>query len=418
MQRRTLALAAASATALILTACGGGSGFDDTEPTTNGDQTGDTSGSLTVLIGSSGDAETNAVNAAVAAWSEESGVSAEVIPASDLSQQLSQGFAGGSPSDLFYLSTDALAGFAANGSLHPYGDNLAAKDDFFPALVDNFTLDGQFYCAPKDFSTLALVINADLWAEAGLTDADVPTTWDELSEVAQTLTTDDHVGLTFSSEYQRIGVFMAQAGGGLLNTDQTEVIANSEGSIEGLEFVKTLLDSGWASFSSDLGAGWGGEAFGQQQAAMVIEGNWVTGALNNDFPDVNYIVAELPAGPAGQGTLQFTNCWGIAADSPNQEAAQSLVEFLTSTDQQLEFSSAFGVMPSVQSAADQWSTDNPELAAFINGADYAQGMPTLQGANEVIADFNSQLEALRTTDVATILDSVQGNLESVVTSGE
>lgn len=33
-----------------------------------------------------------------------------MIAASDLNQQLSQGFASGSPADLFYLSTDALAG--------------------------------------------------------------------------------------------------------------------------------------------------------------------------------------------------------------------------------------------------------------------------------------------------------------------
>ena len=66
------------------------------------------------------------------------------------------------------------------------------------------------------------------------------------------------------------------------------------------------------AFSSDIGAGWAGEAFGKQMAAMVIEGNWITGAMTNDFPDVAYTVAELPAGPAGKGTLQFTNCWGIA----------------------------------------------------------------------------------------------------------
>ena len=77
--------------------------------------------------------------------------------------------------------------------------------------------------------------------------------------------------------------------------------------------------------------------------------------MTNDYPDVEYVVAELPAGPAGQGTMQFTNCWGMAADSPNQQAALELVEYLTSTEQQLAFSEAFGPMPSVQSAADRRS---------------------------------------------------------------
>ena len=78
----------------------------------------------------------------------------------------------------------AIAGYAGNGSLSAYGDELENKDDFYPSLVENFTVDGEFYCAPKDFSTLALIINTDLWAAAGLTEADIPTTWDELAAVS------------------------------------------------------------------------------------------------------------------------------------------------------------------------------------------------------------------------------------------
>jgi multiple sugar transport system substrate-binding protein len=140
------------------------------------------------MIGSSGDAETKAAQDAVAAWSAKSGVSASVVAATDLAQQLSQGFAAGSPPDLFYLSTDQLAGFASSGSLKAYGDQLSNKGDFYPSLVKNFTYDNTFFCAPKDFSTLQLVINENLWTKAGLTDADIPTTWDQLAAVAAKLT--------------------------------------------------------------------------------------------------------------------------------------------------------------------------------------------------------------------------------------
>ena len=395
--------------ALTLSACG--SGFSDGGGSSDGELT-SSDDAITVLIGSSGDAETSAVEDAVAAWSEQSGVPASVQVANDLAQQLSQGFAAGPPADLFYLSTDSIAGFAANGSLQAYGDVLANKDDFYPSLVENFTVDDTFYCAPKDFSTLALIINTSMWEEAGLTEADIPTTWDELDTVAAQLTTDDHVGLAFGAEYQRIGTFMAQAGGGLVQDGQA--IANSPENVDALDYVKGHLDDGTFAYAADIGTGWGGEAFGTQKAAMVIEGNWITGAMSNDYPDVDFIVAQLPAGPGGQGTLQFTNCWGMAADSPNQQAALSLVEYLTSTDQQLAFSDAFGPMPSIQSAADQWRSDNPELAAFLDGADYAQFPPNQQGASDVIADFNAQLEGLSSGDSQVILDSVQSNLEATL----
>jgi len=127
---------------------------------------------------------------------------------------------------------------------------------------------------------------------------------------------------------------------------------------------------------------------------MTIEGNWITGAMNSDYPTVKYKVVELPAGPAGKGTLQFTNCWGVAADSDNKEGAVSLVEYLTTPEQQLAFADAFGVMPSVEEAADEWKQKFPEDAAFIEEADYAQNLPTQEGAADVIADLNAKLAFL------------------------
>lgn len=402
--------------ALVLSGCGG-SGFDEPNDTGNGGDggSGDLTSSddpITLLFGSSGEAETAAVEDAAAAWSEESGIEVDVQVANDLAQQLSQGFAAGSPPDVFYLDPGALAGYAGNGSLKAYGDLLENKDDFYPSLVENFTFDGDFYCAPKDFSTLALIINTDLWEAAGLTEDDLPTTWDELTTVSETLTKDGVVGLAFGAEYQRIGAFMAQAGGGLVKDGQA--IANSPENVEALTYVKDALNAGNFAYAADVGAGWGGEAFGKGLAAMVIEGNWIGGAMTNDFPDVSYTVAELPAGPGGPGTMQYTNCWGMAADSPNQEAVLSFVEYMTATDQQLAFSEAFGPMPSIQSAADQWSSDNPDLTAFLTGADYAQYPPTEAGVNDVVADFNAQLLGLASGDPQAILDSVQANLEAVV----
>lgn len=414
-RRAGAALAGAAAIAVTLAACGGGSGFDE-EPAADGSATADAgaSGGLDILIGSSGDAETQSVNDAVAAWSEESGTDATVSVAADLPQQLSQGFAASAPPDVFYVSTDLFVGYAANGSLEPYGDELSNADDFYPTLRDSFTYDDQLYCAPKDFSTLALFINNEAWAAAGLTDADIPTTWEELQSVATTLSESGTAGLTFGPEWQRVGAFMAQAGGGLVSEDGTTATVDSPENLEALTFVQELLSSGAAQYPADLGAGWGGEAFGTGAAAMAIEGNWLVGSLANDFPDVDYQVVPLPEGPGGPGTLQFTNCWGVAAESDNKEAAIDLVEHLTSAEQQMQFAQDFGVMPSIQSVADQWSQEFPEQEAFLAGAEVAQGVPTVQGIADVIADFNAQLEGLASGDPQTLLTSVQSTMEAAL----
>jgi len=406
----------AAATVAALAGCGG-SGFGGGSDNGGSGSSKLTSSKdpLTVLIGSSGDAETAAVKSAVADWSTSSGTGATVIPASNLDQQLAQGFAASKPADVFYLSTGSLPGYAANGSLLAYGDQLPGdlKSDFYPSLVKNFTYDGKFYCAPKDFSTLQLIINTDKWAAAGLTDADYPKTWDDLAAVAEKLTVGGTTGLVVSGQYERLGAFMVQAGGNLTNADSTKVTADSQANIDALTYAQSLLKAGSMKFAADVGTGWGGEAFGKGLGAMTIEGNWISGGMQADYPNVKYKVVPLPDGPKGAGTLQFTNCWGIAADSPNQKAALDLVEKLTSKDDQLAFAKAFGVMPSIQSAASDWKSEFPQFAPFLEAADYAQGTPTLKGVAAVITDLDGKIAQLKTTDPKTILTSAQTNLEAL-----
>ena len=406
--------AAVGALALItLTACGG-SGFE--EGSGGASSEGGEAGGLQVLIGSSGEAETDAVTEAATAWGEGAGTEVTVTAASDLPQQLSQGFASSTPPDVFYVPSDLFAAWAEAGSLLPYGGQLESAQDFYPNLTASFTTeDGTVYCAPKDFSTLALIIDDAAWAEAGLTEADVPTTWEQLADVAQRLTREGRPGLVTSSEFQRLGAFMAQAGGGLVSEDG-RATADTPENLAALEYVRSLLASGAMAFAADVGAGWGGEAIGTGAAAMTIEGNWIVGGVSADYPDLEYTVAELPAGPAGKGTLAFTTCWGVATDSPDQEVAVELVRALTSTDQQLAFTEAFGVMPSVGSAAEGFSTQFPEQAAFLAGAEYATPVPNQAGVADVITDLNAQLETLATGDPQAILSSTQANLDAVLGS--
>ncbi len=413
--RRRAGLAAlALASTAVLAACGGGSGFE--EESAGGGAEGPTSGDgqLEVLIASSGDAETQAVQDAADAWAQESGNKVKVVVAQDINQELSQGFASSSPPDVFYVDAGVFADYAANENLYAYADQVESVDDFYPTLRETFTLDGTEYCVPKDFSTLALQINTKSWKAAGLTDADIPTTWDELADVAGKLTTKDQVGLAIGPGRDRVGAFLVQNGGFWVDGESGEVTADSESNVEALQYVQDLLASGDAAFPASLDAGWGGEAFGTERAAMTMEGNWIRGAMTNDYPDVDYTVAELPEGPEGKGTLSFTQCWGIAAESDNQEAAVDLVEALTSPEQQLANAEAFGVMPSRQAAEADYVDQFPDDAPFIAGGEYAQGPVNLPGMGPALADLDSQIEQLETADVSKILESFQTNAEAAL----
>src|SRR3954452_14810811 len=368
---------------------------------------------ITALIGSSGPAETFAVNNAAAAWSKQTGNKVNVIVASDLGQQLAQGFASGNPADIFYLGNDQVATYAKAGDLATL-DNLKNVKSFYPSLRAAYTYKGHLYAAPKDFSTLALVLNTASWKGAKLTAKNYPKTWAQLSSVAKKLTRNGQVGLCANPEFHRLGVFMIENGGWLVSKNGKKATVNSSANVKAFNFVKTMLGNGSMKLTNQLGVGWGGEGFGKQMCAMTIEGNWIAGAMKADYPSVGYTVAQLPHGPKSLGTLQYDGGWSLAAASKDKANAMSLISFLTSPGIELGNAKAFGVMPSVVSAKKKWLKLYPQWASFLAGADYSKSIPPVDKITTVLGDFNTQLQALPTTNPKTILDRVNSELQAIL----
>jgi multiple sugar transport system substrate-binding protein len=368
---------------------------------------------VTALIGSSGPAETFAVRNAAKAFTKVTGIQLNVIVASDLGQQLAQGFASGSPADIFYLGNDQVATYAKAGDLASL-DNLKNVKSFYPSLKAAYTYKGHLYAAPKDFSTLALVVNTSSWKAAGLTAKSYPKTWKQLAAVAKKLTRNGQVGLCTGPEFHRLGVFMIQNGGWLVSKDGKTATVNSKANIAAFNFVKSMISNGSMKLTNQLGAGWGGEAFGKKECAMTIEGNWISGAMIHDYPTVGWKAIELPAGPAGKGTLQYDGGWGLAQASKNKAAAMQAIAYLTATKVELGNAKAFGVMPSVKADRKIWSKTYPQFSAFLAGADYSKAIPTVPNIGTVLGDFNQQLQGLPTTDPKVILNRINSELQSVL----
>ena len=368
---------------------------------------------LTAMIGSSGPAETYAVQNAVTAFTKQTGIKVDLINSSNLGQQLAQGFASGNPPDIFYLGNDQVATYAKAGDLAPV-DNLKNVKSFYPTLKAAYTYQGHLYAAPKDFSTLALVINTASWKGAHLTSKDYPTTWAQLASVAKKLTRNGQVGLCTNPEFHRLGVFMIQAGGWLVSKDGKTATVNSKANLTAFNFVKSMISAGSMKLTNQIGAGWGGEGFGKKECAMTIEGNWIAGAMKADYPTVGYKVVELPAGPAGKGTLQYDGGWGLAAASKDKADAMSLISYLTQTKVEMGNAKAFGVMPSVKADEKEWKALYPQWAAFLDGASYSRSIPTVPDIATVLGDFNQQLQGLPNGSPGPILSRVNSELQAIL----
>ena len=92
----------------------------------------------------------------------------------------------GEAPDLFRSDSKVILDYIDSGFLVPI-DDLPGSEDLlakYADLVANraHVFDGKTYTLPYNLTTYGFVINKDLFAECGLTEADYPTTWQEVVE--------------------------------------------------------------------------------------------------------------------------------------------------------------------------------------------------------------------------------------------
>lgn len=348
---------------------------------------------------SSSEAEDNALRAAVDQFMEENpGINVEIMFSPDYATTMQTAFASGDYPEVFYIDSSVLPDWVEAGVVAPAEDNIQEADDIYPSLLEVFTIDGTLYCPPKDFSTMTLQYNKDMFDAAGL---DYPTadwTWDDLRAAAEALTGtneagDQVLGLVTPPNLERWLPFLYQAGGAIFD-EEGNITLDSPEAQEAINLYVGMVNDGIAGPPSAVDAGWGGEAFANERVAMAMEGNWVINYLNEQFPDLNWGVAPLPEGPAGPATMAFTVCYGVAADNEYPEESWALVNFLTGPEgAQMVAEASFGVMPGRASAADAWTERfGEDMAAFVEGAEYAQPWVLPVGFQDFISTFNDNLQ--------------------------
>ncbi len=316
----------------------------------------------------------------------------------DYKQALLTSIAGGVEPDVFYVDIFWWLELATNGALLPLDDLMAAsgvkKDDFIPSLVEAFTYQGKLYGIAKDFNTLGLFYNKDLFDKAGLSYPTDDWTWDDLKAAAAKLTdlSDPNkpvYGFCTPPDPGRFPVFVFQNGGTIMTPDFSDTTLDSQAVIEAAEFYTSFRAEKIGAIPSDLGEGWQGTLFGKGQCAMVYEGGWLIPYLRDQFPTVKYGVVMPPAGPKGEGNLIFTVAWGISANTKNPEAAWKVVNFLTSEASQKTVLESGFAMPSRKSLQNSdYLKNNPNSAAIFNGS-FNGARPFFWGA--VGSDVNDQM---------------------------
>ena len=240
--------------------------------------------------------------------------------------------------------------------------------------VSGHLVDGKVYYTDYGLMTATMYYNTDMWAAAGLTEADIPTTWDEFREVAKKLTIRDENGDLVQAGFSYNGGIQGdvlgmqyQYGQNLFNEDGTASINN-----EAMKKVITRLHA--------MYLGWG----------------FMTGVFNNNFPDTHYDCFEIPTvDPSNTYAYHRYNgesTFGINKNAPadQQAVAQDIVRFFLANDSiQKEFCTQNAVFPmkiSLQSDADLLAVPSIKvLAKHIDRYIWPGPMPSTLEDNMKIA---------------------------------
>ena len=296
-----------------------------------------------------------------------------------------------------------------------YKDSKYDTKNYIDNVVQQITfkIDGkQEKCGvPMGYAPTAVWYNTDMWKAAGLTDADVPTTWDQLLDVAKKLTKSD--GSQYGIALPDVGwaPFLKGNGSGIYTT-KGKVSINSKENKAFLEKMRAFYKGGYSVSGMDETAA--RESFESGQSAMVIVGPWEDQAatdkgINHDlFPvpsgEGTYV---YPDGTKGSNTGSTGLYWWVTSqvgDSAKKQGIYDFFKFYNNHDNQVKWSLGSAYPPNNTTVKSDELSKRPLIAKIAENTDKSFiGIAGLKGG---FGDISATVDTL-TSNTARTDDDIQ-----------
>jgi len=314
-------------------------------------------------------------------------INIEVVPWDTLLQRLTTDIAGGAAPDISIIGTRWLLDFAEQGIAEPVDDYLTPefKGTFIDTFMAPSVIDGKIMGLPVAASARAMLVNMDLFEQAG---AKPPETWDELYDAAQKISAlPDSYGFGLQGKEIETDAYFYYSlwthGGDILNEDGTSGLA-SDAAIKSASLYKQMVDEGLTQPSptnysrEDLF-----NLFKQGKVGMVFTFPMLIPQIQEEAPDLNYQVMPFPEESA-KATYGVTDTLMLFADSDVKEEAWKFIEFAYKDEWRTKFDHGEGFLPVTKNVAaeDYYKTDK-DIAGFAAGLPYAKFAPTIANWEEI-----------------------------------
>ncbi len=314
-------------------------------------------------------------------------VEIQVVPWGNYWDKLQTAVAGGEAYDVFWMNGANFPVYAANGVLLNLQDRIdadALDTSVYPeSLVSLYSLDGGLYGLPKDFDTIALYYNRDLFDAAGLEYPTADWTWDDLKTAAQALTTGGNWGFASTTADQSgFWNFVYANGGQVLNDAGTEVRLADPAACDAVTYLYSFVQEGLSPDGATMTSvdPWT-QLFPGGRVGMVVGGSWLARTYADAAPNID--VAPLPRA-AQQASVIHGLANVVWSRTEHPDEAWAFAKFLGSDAAATLLAGSGTVIPAYTGFQDTWVESIPEmnLQVFMDAAEYAVPYPTTAQGSE------------------------------------
>ncbi|SFL33746.1 multiple sugar transport system substrate-binding protein [Gracilibacillus orientalis] len=281
-------------------------------------------------------------------------VVAEYVPFDEMNRQLSVGTAGDTLPDIVISDTVNNVSMASMGILADITDKLdewGNKDKFLDGPMDSTVYQDKNYGLPLTTNALGLFYNKQLLEESGIEEP--PTTWEELEEVAASLTTDNVKGFGMSAVRSEEATFQMYPF--LLSAGATYENLDSPEAMEAFSLIHNLLDKGYmgqdvlTSTQDDLT-----RMFTEGNLAMMINGPWMIDRIQEN-ENIDFGITYIPKSNEFKSTTGGDNI--AITKSGEVDQAWDFITWLFEPEQNERFAMETGYYPTrsdVLNEAEYW----------------------------------------------------------------
>lgn len=295
--------------------------------------------------------------------------------------KLQTAVSGGSGPDVFWMNGPNFQLYASNGVLAPLGDQGIDTANYPQGLVDLYTYDGTLYGAPKDFDTIGVWYNKELFDAAGVAYPSDDWTWDEFRATAEAITNPaDGVYGFVAAQSSQTGYYntIAQAGGYVISPDGTTSGFGSPAALEGVTFLTDFIASGDSPTAQQMTDTSATDQFSSGKIGMMFNGSWaaVGFAANADIAD-KVDVASLPTGPTGNQSVVHGLANVANAASAHVEVAQKFAAYASNEQSSKLQADTGSVIPAFNGTQQAWvdAMSQYHVQIYIDALDTAVPYP-------------------------------------------